>query len=118
MRRALSGRPFRAGSSGRIALGTAAAAGALLAATLAYARWVEPRRLQAVAFLVGVPGLPPALEGVRIAHLTDFHAGAAGSHLPTLRRAVAVARRWRPDLVALTGDFADDGHWRPDLHLF
>lgn len=118
MRCGFSGRPCRAGSIGRFVVAAAAGFGALLAAALAYARWIEPRRLQAVVFRVGVPGLPAALEGTRIAHLTDFHAGTAGTHLPTLRRAVAVARDWRPDLVALTGDFADDGRWRRDLHLF
>ncbi len=118
MRRATFGRSSRSGAKVRIAATIAAAAGVLASATLAYARWIEPRRLQAVVFSLGVPGLPPALEGTRIAHLTDFHAGTAGTHLPTLRRAVAVARGWRPDLVALTGDFADDGRWRRDLHLF
>lgn len=115
---AFSGRRFPAGSPGRVVLAAAAGGGCLLAAALAYARWIEPRRLQALTFLVGVPDLPAALEGTRIAHLTDFHAGTAGTHLPTLRRAVAVARGWRPDLVALTGDFSDDGRWRRDLHLF
>lgn len=118
MRRALFGRPLPTGLTGRLLVAAAAGIGALAATTLAYARWIEPRRLQAVVFRVGVPGLPPALEGTRIAHLTDFHAGTAGTHVPTLRRAVAVARGWRPDLVALTGDFADDGRWRRDLHLF
>lgn len=97
-----------------------AIAGAAFVAMVAlgYARWIEPRRLQALVFRVGVPGLPASLEGASIAHLTDFHAGTAGTHVPTLRRAVDTVRRWRPDLVALTGDFSDDGRWRGDLHLF
>ena len=90
----------------------------LALAALGYAYAVEPRRLQKRCFRLGIPDLPAALEGVRIAHLTDFHVGMAGTHGPTLRRAVAVARDWRPDLVALTGDFVHEGHWEPDASLF
>ena len=90
----------------------------LALAALGYAYAVEPRRLQKRCFRLGVPDLPEALVGVRIAHLTDFHVGMAGTHAPTLRRAVAVARDWRPDLVALTGDFVHEGRWEPDASLF
>ncbi len=100
--------------------GAAAAGGLALvgAAALAYAYAVEPRRLQVVHYRVGVPDLPAALEGVRIAHLTDFHVGMAGTRRSTLRRAVAVARDWKPDLVALTGDFVHAGRWEAGAAIF
>ena len=87
-------------------------------ASLAYAYAVEPRRLHELHYRVGVPELPEALEGVRIAHLTDFHVGMTGTRRSTLRRAISVARGWRPDVVALTGDFVHAGRWEPEAALF
>lgn len=97
------------------AVGAVAAVGL---ATVAYAYAVEPRRLQRRRFRVGVAGLPTTLSGVRIAHLTDFHVGMTGTRRSTLRRAVDVAVSWRPDVVALTGDFVHDGRWEPGADLF
>ncbi|MSO57411.1 MAG: hypothetical protein EXQ77_00025 [Thermoleophilia bacterium] len=50
-------------------------------------------------------GLPPALDGLRIAHLSDLHLGAPGSRGDgaALRAARWVEER-RPDLVCVTGD--------------
>ena len=87
-------------------------------ATAGYAYAIEPRRLQVARFCLAVPGLPPELEGLRLAHLTDFHVGMAGTRRSTLRRAVAAALADRPDLVALTGDFTHDGRWRRGATLF
>lgn len=50
--------------------------------------------------------LPPGFEGLRIAHLTDLHAGPM-VHESLLRRWRAMAERERPDLVLFTGDFVD-----------
>lgn len=85
---------------------------------LAYATFVEPRRLQTRRYRLGVPDLPPSLEGVTIAHLTDFHVGMAGTRRVTLERAIAAARAWRPDVVALTGDFVHEGRWESGAGLF
>ena len=87
-------------------------------ATIGYAYAIEPRRLQELHVRVGVPDLPDALAGVRIAHLTDFHVGMLGTRRSTLRRAIAVAQTWSPDLIALTGDFIHDGRWQPGATLF
>lgn len=58
---------------------------------------------------IAVRDLPPELDGLRIAQLSDLHLGA----LFTIGNARA-ARRWvkaqQPDLIALTGDFI--GHRR------
>jgi predicted MPP superfamily phosphohydrolase len=79
------------------------ALGALAAAGIAWgwfeAGWVRLRTLE-----VPLPGLPAELDGVRIAHTSDFHLG------PPSRSAVAVERAadWvvarDPDLTLLTGD--------------
>ena len=111
------GRPDASAVRRRLAL---AAGTTLLSAALAllYSYAVEPRRLQQRQFRLGVPGLPSALVGVSIAHLTDFHVGMANTHRPMLRRAVAAAASWQPDLVVLTGDFVHAGRWEPGAALF
>lgn len=85
-------------------IGGAAAAGAALGA---YAFLVEPRWLQVTRTKIHARGLHPSLEGFRIALLTDMHAGA-GTPLSVVRRACRLAMAQRPDLIALTGDFAAD----------
>jgi uncharacterized protein len=85
-----------------------ALAGAGAAAALAaYAVVVEPRWLQVSRTRVHVRYLPPSLEGLRIALLTDLHV-ERGRVPAILRRAVAATMRARPDLIAITGDLAED----------
>jgi predicted MPP superfamily phosphohydrolase len=78
-------------------------AGAAAAAGLAWghfeAGWV---RLEKVA--CPVLGLPPELEGLRIAHLSDFHLGIPSRGRVATERAVAWVAERRPDLVCITGD--------------
>ncbi|MEM6554037.1 MAG: metallophosphoesterase [Planctomycetota bacterium] len=56
------------------------------------------------------PRLPPALEGLRIAHLSDPHLPVAQG---TVDRAVRQLARVRIDLLALTGDYMDRRANRP-----
>ena len=51
-----------------------------------------------------LPGLPPELDGLRIAHLSDFHLGVPSRGRHAVRRAVAWVAERRPDIVAVTGD--------------
>jgi uncharacterized protein len=53
---------------------------------------------------VVVPRLSPDLDGVRIAHLSDFHLGVPSRSRRAVDRAVAWVEERRPDLVAVTGD--------------
>ena len=54
---------------------------------------------------VAIPGLPAALDGLRIAHLSDFHLGAPLSRgNGASRRAVEWASSRRADIVCITGD--------------
>jgi predicted MPP superfamily phosphohydrolase len=48
--------------------------------------------------------LPPALEGLKVVHLTDIH-HSLFTPLVEVERAVHLANRLGPDLVALTGDY-------------
>jgi uncharacterized protein len=81
-----------------------------------YAVLVEPRWLERTRTPIHVRGLHPDLEGLRIALLTDLHAGA-GTPLSLLRRACRMAMAARPHLVAVTGDLAADDwdSFRPAL---
>jgi uncharacterized protein len=64
---------------------------------------------------LAVPGLPLELDGIRIAHLSDFHLGvpSRGAH------SAALACDWvaerRPDLVAITGDLLTRPRGEPTL---
>ncbi|MEW6580752.1 MAG: metallophosphoesterase [Chloroflexota bacterium] len=94
-----------------VALSRARTVSALAGLALAvggYAWQVETRWLRITRLTVRVPGLPPAFEGYRIAHLSDLHLGVRLNHarLPLIAAAV---QRERPDLIALTGDFATGG---------
>lgn len=75
--------------------------------SLAYARWVEPHQLSITQKEVPIPGLPAALDGTLIAHLTDFHYQPDDQD-QLMQQAVAAVNAARPDLVCLTGDFITD----------
>ncbi len=83
------------------------AASAVATGAAVYAALIEPRWIQVTRPRIRVAGLHPALQGLRIALLTDLHAGG-GTPLSLVRRAVRLAMAERPHLIALTGDFADD----------
>jgi predicted MPP superfamily phosphohydrolase len=72
---------------------------ALLAYGLFEAGWLRTRVLE-----VHVDGLPEALDGLRIAHLSDFHLGTPSRGRLATERAVAWVAERRPDLVCVTGD--------------
>ncbi|MDR2141439.1 MAG: metallophosphoesterase [Deltaproteobacteria bacterium] len=55
---------------------------------------------------VSSPDLPPELEGLRIAHLSDLHYGL-GTDLVELDRRLTQTAALRPDLVIITGDLLD-----------
>jgi predicted MPP superfamily phosphohydrolase len=84
-------------------------AGVALAAVglVAYAVLIEPRWLQRTHTRVHIRRLPKALEGLRIALLTDLHAGGV-TPLSLVRRAVRAVMLEKPDIVAITGDLAMD----------
>jgi len=76
---------------------------ALPEAAIAYAVAVEPGWIELRRVRVPVRGLPPALEGFRIAQLSDLHRSeiVGAAHV---RGAVARALAEQPELVAVTGD--------------
>lgn len=62
---------------------------------------------------VAVVGLPPALEGFKIAQLSDSHLGYY-VNLNDLEEAVEKIQPQNPDLVLVTGDISDDIKILPD----
>jgi len=78
-------------------LGAAAAAG--LGWGWFEAGWVRLHELE-----VAVPGLPPELDGLRIAHLSDFHLGVPSRGARAVERAVEWTVARAPELVCVSGD--------------
>ena len=67
--------------------------------------WLESGWLRRRVVVVEIPGLPEALEGMTIGHLSDFHLGAPLSRGGrATERAVDWVQRRGPDLVCITGD--------------
>ena len=94
----------------RIVGGLGAAAAALLGWGWFEAGWVRLRTVD-----VQIPGLAPELDGVRVAHLSDFHLGVPSGSARAVERAVAWVEERRPDLVLLTGDLLTHPRGEPKL---
>src|SRR5438445_13828174 len=80
-------------------------AGALGAAAVGDAFLVEPTAIDVSRHDIVVPGLPPGLEGVRIACLSDVH--LRGGVSPAARPALEVVARERPGVVLLSADICN-----------
>ncbi len=90
----------------------ALAIGGLGAAFLGYAGGIERRWLEITEHRVEMADIPPEWDGVRIIQLSDFHLGFATPNA-MLARAIAETVAMKPDLIVLTGDYANDGRPRP-----
>lgn len=90
----------------RVARTFAIAAVGAAAATAVYATVIEPRWLRVRRSMLHFRGLPRALDGLRIALISDLHAGRfTPDRLVT--RTVRLTLRERPDLIAVAGDLVD-----------
>ncbi|GAC1327739.1 MAG: hypothetical protein NVS2B16_20120 [Chloroflexota bacterium] len=69
-------------------------------------------RLEVTRLTIEMPDLPPALDGLLIAHISDMHVGE-GHWLPVhVDEAAAAIRREAPDVTINTGDFLQ---WDPNV---
>jgi len=66
--------------------------------------WFEAGWLRTRVLELPVAALPDGLEGLRIAHLSDFHLGRPSRGTVAVGRAVEWVRDRRPELVVVTGD--------------
>lgn len=83
------------------ALSAAAATGAGL---LAYAHYVEPKRLEITQVDLTLPRLAPEFDGYRVVQFSDLHM-ELWQDWPMLEAIVAQTNALEPDLIALTGDY-------------
>lgn len=83
---------------------------ALLAWGAFEAGWLRCRVLD-----IEIDGLPEELDGLRIAHLSDFHLGVRSRGRGATEKAVAWVANRRPDLVCVTGDLASSPRGVPLL---
>ena len=84
--------------------GVLAGAAGAVGGTAAYGIGWERHRLGATEATLPVHGLPSALDGVRIALLTDIHHSALVG-ADDVRAAVDLALSLKPDLIVLGGDY-------------
>ena len=88
--------------------GVLAATVGAVTGTATYGVGFERHRLGVTQATLPVAGLPAALEGVRIALLTDIHHSAlVGAE--DIQNAVELALAQRPDLIVLGGDYVTFG---------
>jgi predicted MPP superfamily phosphohydrolase len=97
----------------RLARYAGSAAGAGLAWGTFEASWVRFRELE-----VALPGLPADLDGLRVAHLSDFHLGIPSPGIGATAKAVRWVHERQPDLVAITGDLLTHPRGEPLLRRF
>ena len=73
---------------------------------VSYSTLIEPQRLSLERVVTRLRNLPSALDGFRIAVLSDFHLHPFTT-VDHIRAAVGLANNLRPDLVVLLGDYVD-----------
>jgi len=79
-----------------------------LGLTFAYAFYGGSKAPGIKELSIAVPGLPPALEGLRIAQISDIHIDSEHK-LRRFSDTVNIVNRAKPDLVLFTGDLVDPG---------
>jgi uncharacterized protein len=77
--------------------------------------WFEAGWVRLRVREVRVPGLPVELDGLRIAHLSDFHLGVPSRGARAVERAVSWVAERQPDVVAVTGDLLSRPGGEPEL---
>lgn len=87
----------------------------MLAAAVAAYAWFEAGWVRLRVLELPLAGLPPELDGLRVAHLSDFHLGVPSRGVRAVERAVAWVDERRPDLVCLTGDLLSQPRGEPLL---
>ena len=74
---------------------------------LTYRWWLAHGGLQGVEHELPLPGLPEGLDGLRLVQISDLHAGPFLDER-ALAPVVDLVNAYRPDVLAITGDFITD----------
>jgi predicted MPP superfamily phosphohydrolase len=69
-----------------------------------YGKHVEAQHLSIERVQIPIENLKPALEGLKIVHMSDIHLHPF-TQIGFVRKAVALANSLQPDIIALTGDY-------------
>jgi predicted MPP superfamily phosphohydrolase len=80
--------------------------------------WFEAGWLRKRVVEVELDGIPPELDGLRVAHLSDFHLGMPSRGERASEEAVEWVAERRPDLVCITGDLVSRRRGVPRLRRF
>jgi predicted MPP superfamily phosphohydrolase len=88
---------------------------ALAAFALAWG-WFEAGWVRFRVVDVRISGLPRELDGLRIAHLSDFHLGIPSRGVRAVERAADWAAERQPDLTLVTGDLVSRPGGEDRLH--
>ena len=99
---------MKASATAGLSLATAVAGG------LAYG-WFEAGWVRLGTLEVPLTGLEPDLDGLRIAHLSDFHLGIPSRGATAVERAVDWTAAREPDLAVVTGDLLSHPRAEPRL---
>lgn len=89
-------------SRGKITVVSILTIGLLLAV---YAFVIEPDRLIVREAAINLPSWPAEFKGLRVAAISDIHAGAPHIKLDKIRQLVEMTNAQQPDLILLAGDF-------------
>lgn len=76
-----------------------------------WASVVEPNRLVLKQETIQLNSCPPALDGLRIAVISDIHAGSPFINENKLQHLVATVNGQQPDLIVILGDFLVRTSW-------
>lgn len=72
---------------------------------LGYAYFIEPYRLVVNQTEIRIKGWNSAFDGLRVAIISDIHAGSNGVDEAKLRKIVATTNAQNPDVIVLLGDY-------------
>lgn len=76
-----------------------------------WAFWLEPASLRISNYDLPLRNAAPPLAGLRIAALSDLHAGAPFMNAAKLRRVVTMTNASHPDLIVIAGDIFAQQVW-------
>lgn len=102
-----------------LAQSATAAAGVGVFAIGGHAVYVAPQQLKVRRYTLPIEGLPDALDGVKLTHISDTHYGPFTT-LSYLEDAMRLANSLKGDIVVLTGDYVHRSHdaVAPGIELF